>query len=133
MALVSERSFGRVNGSRATANQKLRAQTESAATPVYHSQMRQWGRVGRVGHNFFAFEIKGLERWGKRGKSRLRALFAKPAGELAAELNAGILARRRRADADHHPLPPPKVGGTGGRTNRFSPRPPRGFYLALRT
>src|SRR5439155_9706699 len=37
--------------------------------------MRQWGRVGRMGHNFLALEIKELEGERKRWKSRPEGAF----------------------------------------------------------
>src|SRR5437667_7641661 len=82
------------------------------------------GTRGTRGTQFLGLRNQAVRMRGKRGKSRLGALFAKPTGEPA-EVERRILARRRGTDADRPLSPPISLEGNWARRNPLGSKPSR--------
>ena len=87
---------------------RLRRRADPFPLPSLPRPNETMGTRGTRGTQIFGLRNQAVRTGGKRGKSRLGALFAKPAGEPAAELDTRMLARRRGTEPDH-PLRPPEV------------------------
>src|SRR5947207_11058245 len=70
----SPQSVPAPNGRREGEAFRRKTRSGTSRTGVYHTKMRQWGRVGRMGQNILTLQINELEGGWRRARMRPRAL-----------------------------------------------------------